>query len=136
MRITLHQTVLATDASPARVRNFRIEAERSVQENRLLRAATAQFQNRANYRTRVSFEVVRNHASVREAETFLLGHGQDLPATGLAVFTGVNDAGAATTRYLSNAVIESLDGSGAGTTTRHRYVLRGGQLQSTAPATT
>lgn len=134
MRITLNRTVLATDASPARVRNFRLEAERSVQEGRLLRAAAAAFFDRANARTRVSFEVTRSHASVREAEAFLLNHEQALPPTGLAVFTAVNDAGAATTRYLADAVLESVEGSGAGTGTRHRYVLRGGPLQTTAPA--
>ncbi|MEM1057920.1 MAG: hypothetical protein AAGK14_01620 [Verrucomicrobiota bacterium] len=134
MRITINQTVLATDAAPTRVRNFRLESAREVQEGKFLRAVAASFFDRANAQTRVSFEVVRTHPSGREAEAFLLGHGSDVPASGLAVFTAVGDSGQAITRYLNAAVVEAIEGSGAGTSTRHLYVLRGGALQTLPPS--
>jgi len=133
MRITINQIILADDAAPARVRAFRLESARRVQEGTFIRAAAARFFDRANARTRVSFEVVRTHASVREAEAFLLGHERDVPGTGLAVFTALGDAGQAVTRYLPDAVVETIEGSGAGTSTRHQYVLLGGQLKNINP---
>lgn len=89
--------------------------------------------NRGNKRCRITFGGARQHASVQDAEYFVLRHDLDLPNEGTVVFTAINAAGAEISTWLEDAVMESNESWHTGATSFHRYVIVGGIMTETEP---
>jgi hypothetical protein len=129
MKITLNNFVLADSPDPVPMTNLRINGARLVQEAAFLRAvARGQF-DRGNRRTEIMFETTRLFKSQLEAETFLLEHETNVPGSGLLVFVAGQKGKSTATRYLKNAVVESVSSAMTGCTTRHSYRIVGGVMK-------
>jgi hypothetical protein len=64
----------------------------------------------------------------------MLLHETQIPGQALATFTaGRSGAGATASRFLKNAVVETISSSLIGCTTKHSYRITGG-VMSTSPA--
>lgn len=135
MEIKIGTYTLVNLQAPAGVRDFRINGRRLVQPARFLRGDQTRYYARGNRATEVRFDVIRSHASTREAEVFALMHDTQLPEQGLASFSAEASNGALTRRYLIDAVVEITETEVTGLTTRHSYIIRGGSM-STTPTTT
>lgn len=134
MKITIDQFVLAEMSGPVGVRDFKIVSTRQVEAARFLRAAAGAFFDRKNQVTTVTFAVTRLHASVRDAEVFLLGHESEVPAVGLVTFTARAADGQEVSRYLDAALVEVAESAYVGLSTRHLYTIKGGLLLAQRPA--
>lgn len=134
MRITVDDFVLAELSGPVGVRDFKIGGGREVEAAQFLRAEAGTFFDRKNQATIITFSVTRLHASVRDAEVFLLAHGLEIPASGLAMFTARGDNGQEVSRYLADAVVEVAEAGYTGLSSRHFYSIKGGLLLSQRPS--
>lgn len=134
MKITINEFPLAEMSGPVGVRDFKISNSRLVEPAQFLRAAATAFFDRKNLATTITFVVTRLHASVRDAEVFLLAHESEVPAGGLAAFTARSDDGQEVTRYLDAAIVEVTEAAYVGLSTRHLYTIKGGLLLTQRPA--
>ncbi len=122
---------LADSPDPVPMTNFRINGSRNVQEAQFFRATARQFYDRGNRKTEVTFDTARVFNSQLDAESFALMHETQFPGSGLVTFiAGVSGRGTAS-RYLKNAVVESVSSAISGCTTRHSYRITGGVMSTT-----
>jgi hypothetical protein len=134
MKITVDDFVLAEMSGPVGVRDFKISSGREIEEAQFLRADAAAFFDRKNQRTIIAFSVTRLHASIRDAEVFLLAHETDVPSGGLVTFTALGNDGQEVSRYLADAIVQVTEASYIGLSTRVGYSIKGGLLLSQRPA--
>jgi hypothetical protein len=124
--------VLADSPANIPLQNFRINGTRAIQEAQFFRAATRSFYDRGNRKTEITFETTRLFSDQVSAESFILLHETQFPGQFLATFTaGVSGGSATASRYLKNAVVESVASSISGCTTRHSYRITGGVMATT-----
>jgi hypothetical protein len=125
--------VLADSPAVVPITNFRINGGRILQQAQFFRADAAKYYDRGNRHTTVSFETTRQFPDATGAETFVLMHETQFPGQFLVIFTaGRGGSSANSSRYLANAVVESVSTAIIGCTTRHSYRITGGTM-STSP---
>jgi hypothetical protein len=105
---------------------FKINGQPLVQVGEHLRAVNAKPYGRGNMKTTVSWTATKEHNSMQEAEAFQLLHHSEIPTTGSLVCTAEGNGRAPYT--LSNAQLQSHDGSRIGVTTIHKYIFTGGDF--------
>jgi hypothetical protein len=126
LKITLNTFVLADSPDPIPMVNLRINGSRIVQEASFLRAVARGEFDRGNRRTEVTFDTTRLFKTQLEAETFLLEHETNIQGSGLLTFIAGQKGKQTSTRYIKNAVVESVSSATSGCTTRHSYRIIGG----------
>ena len=115
------------------VNGFTLGNQRIVQLQDFTRALSGDAVARGGRRSNLSFSVTRQHADLREAELFVLLHGEELPPEGLLTIQCQGYNGSRTTRYLL-AVLNTDEGSYHGCSSTFRYQLTGkGALSITKP---
>ena len=123
---------LADSPDPVPMVNFRMNGSRNIQEAQFFRATTRQFYDRGNRKTEITFDTSRVFNSQVDAESFILMHETQFPGQGLVTFLAGVSGKQTASRYLKNAVGESVASSLSGCTTRHSYRITGG-IMSTSP---
>lgn len=125
--------VLADSPAAIPMTNFRINGTRNIQEAQFFRANARQYYDRGNRKTEVSFDTTRLFADQVSAESFILLHETQFPGQfNVAFVAGVTGGPATASRYLKNAVVESVGSATSGCTTKHSYRISGG-VMSTSP---
>jgi hypothetical protein len=121
--------ILADSPAAIPLSNFRINGSRNIQEAQFFRATARQFYDRGNRKTEVTFDTTRLFADQVTAESFILMHETQFPGQFLVTFVaGVSGGSATASRYLQNAVVESLSSAISGCTTKHSYRITGGVM--------
>ncbi len=106
--------------------NLQINGARLVQIVDLVRGENAQHYGRMNRRKIISFETTRLHNSIQEAATFALDHEDSCGWQGTLMIQITDENGGSVVRYMSDAVIDTIDLIALrGCTTRWRYIIRG-----------
>lgn len=125
MRIRIGNTWLASGGREAAA-ELSVNGQQAVDEPAFFRALAATFYARGRASTAISFVVSREHASVRDAEVFLLMHWAELPKEGTVLFVcGTGDDTQSVS--LAGAVLEAMPlGTYLGRSTRVAYTVRGG----------
>jgi hypothetical protein len=124
--------VLADSPANIPLTNFKVNGSRNLQEAQFFRATARQYYDRGNRRTEISFDTTRLFPDQVSAESFILLHETQFPGQFLATFTaGVSGGPATASRYLKNAVVESVASALTGCTTKHSYRLTGGVMTTT-----
>jgi hypothetical protein len=124
--------VLADSPATVPLSNFRINGSRNLQEAQFFRGDAREFYDRGNRKTEVTFETARLFADQVTAESFVLLHETQFPGQFLVTFVaGVSGGAATASRYLQNAVVESVGSAISGCTTRHSYRITGGVMSTT-----
>lgn len=124
--------VLADSPASIPLTNFKINGSRLIQEATFFRATSRSFYDRGNRKTDVTFDTTRNFADQVSAESFILTHETQFPGKFLVTFmAGRSGAGSTASRYLKNAVVESVASSLTGCTTKHSYRITGGVMTTT-----
>lgn len=141
MKITLNWTVSGSNQpasfvladSPAAVplTNLRINATRAIQEAQWFRATARQFFDRGNRASIITFDTTRSFPDQVSAESFLLMHETQFPGQFNVTFQAGPGSGISVSRYLKNAVVQSVASSMTGCTTRHSYRISGGVMSTT-----
>lgn len=132
MRIRIADFLLAGDSELA-PDSLTIDAERQVQIVQRLRALASKPIARANTLTTISFTVTREHDHVRAAETYLLKHEADIPATGQVTFECEGDDGVESRFAFDAAELKTTSARQIGVSTLHSYTLIGGRIEDLAP---
>jgi len=109
--------------------DFRLNGRRLEQERQFTRATAVSMKDRGNLKTSISFGVTRLHASVEDAEYFVLSHYQSLPGEGDVVFTARSASGGVARLKLVNATIAITDHHYKGCRTWHSYQISGGAME-------
>lgn len=122
---------LADSPDPVPMVNFRINGSRNVQQAQFFRATARSFYDRGNRKTEVTFDVSRVFNDQVTAESFILMHETTFPAQGLVTFLAGVSGRQTASRFLKNAVVESVSSSISGCTTRHSYRIAGGVMSIT-----
>lgn len=126
----------ATTVRTTAVSNFRIQSARVAQVAEFVRAAQVQTFDRGNRKTTITFNVSREHTTIRNCEAFLLAHIGQVPNKGLITLQAKETSGAVTERYLKDALCEVVDASYDGVTSFHSYQLIGGDILTEKPKST
>jgi len=107
--------------------NLSISASRSIQRDNVVRARQPVFSDRRNRSTEVTFNTTRLFADPPTAEAFLMMHETMFPdgQRFLVTFQSGNGVAVAS-KYLANAVVQSIQSTISGATTRHSYRITGG----------
>ena len=113
--------------------SLRINGRRQVQIAPLLRALASKVFNRLNTVTTISFSVVREHATTRAAEEYMLQHEVDIPDTGIVTFLCPDANQAESTFYFDAGVLDTTEASQIGVSTEHSYTLIGGRITIVKP---
>lgn len=129
MKVKVDATDLAAGGRE-QVANFKITSTRQVQVDPLIRADFARIRDRQNRTTTVTFEVNRLFDTVADAENFVLIHGDRVPTSGLVAFESEDGT---ITRWMEAAVIQTVDSSFSGVSTKHSYQMTGGEILSAKP---
>lgn len=112
--------------------NFRINGSRLIQEATFFRATSRAFYDRGNRKTEITFDTTRQFNDQVSAESFILLHETQFPGQFLATFiAGRSGAGATASRFIKNAVVESVSSALIGCTTKHGYRITGGVMATT-----
>lgn len=108
-----------------RVSQFRIDGSQLVQASEFLRAARSVFTARKNRKRTISFMTDRMFTTIKDAETFLFQHYEDVADQDTLVFTvGLESEGTLDITF-PNAVLESVNPeSPIGVTVLTRYTFR------------
>jgi hypothetical protein len=130
LKITLNNFVLADSPDPVPMTNLRINGSRNIQEAQFFRAIARMFYDRGNRKTEVSFDTTRLFADQLSAESFLLMHETQFPGRGLVTLIAGQPGKQTASRYLVNAVVESVQSGLSGCTTKHSYRITGGVMQT------
>lgn len=134
MKITINDFILAEMSGPVGVRDFKIVNDRLIEPAQFLRAEAGKFYDRKNRTTTVTFSVTRLHATLQDAELFLLTHESAMPRAGLVTFTARSDADEELSRYLADALVSVAEATYTGVASRHFYKITGGLLLTAPPA--
>jgi hypothetical protein len=125
--------VLADSPATIPLTNFRVNGSRNIQDVQLFRATAEEFYDRGNRKTEITFDTTRLFTSQASAEAFVLMHETQFPGQFLATFqAGASGSAQTVSRYLQNAVVQSVSSSVTGCTTRHTYKITGG-VMGTSP---
>ena len=106
--------------------DFKINGQRVVQIGEYLRAENSRPFNRGNRKTTVSWAATKEHGSFAAAEAFLLEHETDIPDVGALVC--IAEGSGQTSFVLSDAQLQTHDGSRIGVSTLHKYLFVGGRF--------
>jgi hypothetical protein len=121
--------VLADSPANIPLTNFKINGSRAIQEAQFFRATTRSFYDRGNRKTEITFDTTRLFTSQVAAETFILMHETQFPGQfNVAFMAGISGGSSTASRYLQNAIVESVASSLTGCTTRHTYKISGGVM--------
>lgn len=138
MRISLNNIWLTNDGETALqtwtdAHDVQLNGKQMVQDAQFLRALAAQPLARGNQVNQLRFTVTRQHASVAEAEAYILTAFSFLPTSGLAtIICGAYGESPLTCTF--SAVLEEMPESVFhGTRTDTTFVLRGGLITSLSP---
>ena len=113
--------------------SLRVNGERAIQIAQILHAESAKTFNRLNSITTISFSLVREHASVREAEEYLIRHEADIPSSGAVEFICYDENGGESSFYLDTGYLKTTEAYYTGCSTTHSYVIVGGRITTTKP---
>ncbi len=113
--------------------SLRVNGKRVIQIAALLRADASVTFNRKNTVTTIGFSITREHASVREAEAFLIQHEAEIPSSGIVEFVCYDGDGGESSFYLETGFLEVTDATYIGCSTFHSYSLVGGRITITKP---
>ncbi len=131
MKITIGTFTLADSPDPVPMTNLRIACAGNIQTAQFFRAAAAQFYDRGNQKTEISFDTTQLWPNQLAAENYLLMLRTMFPATGLVTFIAGVKGTQTASRYLRNAVVQNLQSSMLGAcTTRHTFRISGGIMQT------
>lgn len=112
---------------------LRVNGGPMIETAQFLRASAVKLFNRGNNRYSAQFGVWRQHATIEQAEDYLITHPGELPtANGLVCEIELN---AGRKVYLSTPFIEIVDSSIRGLRTEHTYRLLGGAIVGSNPNT-
>ena len=124
--------VLADSPATIPLTNFKVNGSRTIQEAQFFRATARSFYDRGNRKTEITFDTTRQFADQVSAESFILMHETQFPGQFLVTFmAGVSGGPATASRYLKNAVVQSVASSLIGCTTKHSYRITGGVMSTT-----
>ncbi len=113
--------------------NLRIACAGNVQTAQFFRSAAAQFYDRGNQKTEITFDTTQLWPNQLAAESYLLMLRTMFPATGLVTFIAGVKGTQTASRYLRNAVVQNLQSSMLGAcTTKHSFRISGG-VMATSP---
>lgn len=113
--------------------SLRINGRRALQVAPLIRADSSVIFNRRNTVTTISFNVVREHDSVRLAEEYLIQHETQIPSSGIVEFVCHDESGGETTFYFDTGFLDTTEAYYIGCSTFHSYTLVGGRITTTKP---
>jgi len=131
MKILIGNFVLADSPDPVPISNLRIACAGNVQAAQFFRAAAAQFYDRGNQKTEITFDTTQLWPNQLAAESYLLMLRTMFPTTGLVTFIAGVKGTQTASRYLRNAVVQNLQSSMLGAcTTRHSFKISGGIMQT------
>ena len=105
---------------------FKINGQKLVQVCEFLRGENAKPAGRGNRKTTISWTATKEHSSLHDAEAFLLEHETTIPEEGTLVC--IAEGSGQSSYELSNAELQSHDGSRIGVTTIHKYIFIGGKF--------
>jgi len=124
-----------TRAGGVGVSRLRLHIDRQIQVQDLFRAPTVTTFDRGNRRVTVTFDVSRTFPSQDAADIFILTHEDTLPASGIVTFTAFKTNGQTMIRWLAGGKVQSHElVQQIGVTTCHQYVIVGGAIVLTKPA--
>jgi len=106
--------------------DFKINGQRVVQVGEFLRAEDARPFGRGNRKTTISWAATKEHASMHDAESFLLEHEATIPSSGTLVCIAEGEG--QSSYELSDAQLQTHDCSRIGVTTLHKYLFIGGSF--------
>jgi len=113
--------------------HFRVT--RKIQLAELFRGAEVETFDRGNRETTATFEVSRTFPTQEAADVYVLQHESTLPSSGIVTFTAFQPNGQKVVRFLADGkvrlhqLVEQI-----GVTTRHQYIIIGGAIQLSLPA--
>lgn len=114
---------------------LRFLVERAIQVQDIFRAEEIATYDRGNRRTTVIFEVLQTFPDQETADVFVLTQEDNIPSSGIVSFTATKPNGQKVVRYLPGGKLESHELlEQIGVTTRYQYVIVGGIMQQTVPA--
>ena len=134
MKIKINEFWLCEDGQLA-PNSLHINGRRQVQIAQFLRAGASKVWNRKNTVTTISFSVVREHATTRAAEGYMLQHEADIPASGVVTFVCPDKNGAEDFFYFDAGILDTTEAAQIGVSTEHSYTLIGGRVITTKPTT-
>lgn len=113
--------------------SLRVNGRRSIQIAALLRAEASKTFNRKNTVTTISFSITREHASFREAESYMIEHEAGIPASGIVEFICHDENGGESSFYLDTGFLETSEAYSIGVSTIHSYTIVGGRITTVKP---
>jgi hypothetical protein len=117
------------------VTRLRFRVERKIQVAELFRGEEVETFDRGNRETTVNFEVSRTFATQEAADVYVLEHEETVPSSGIVTFTAFQPNGQKVVRYLADGKVRNHElVEQIGVTTRHEYVIVGGEIQQALPA--
>lgn len=125
--------IVLADHGPESPSGLSISTAGAVQVVEFVRAENAQAIDRGNRRTVVGFQVAREHRSALEAQQFLADHILKMVWDGHLILEALGGVGQRSERYLTEAVVETAEGSHIGASTFHRYQIVGSTLRTKKP---
>jgi hypothetical protein len=133
MRVALNNVWLTNDGVSdlhawTDAHSVSLNGRQVVQEAQFLRAVAGELLARGNLVNELRFTVTRQHASVAEAASFLLGAFSSLPTEGLATVVCGAPGETAVTCTLAAVLAEMPSSTFRGTRTDTVFVLRGGAV--------
>ena len=132
MKIKINEFWLCEDGQLA-PNSLRINGRRQIQIAQFLRAAVGKPLNRKNTITTISFSVVREHASARVAEGYMLQHEAEIPEDGIVTFFCPDENEAEDIFFFDAGVLDTTEASQIGVSTEHSYTLIGGRVTTVKP---
>ena len=130
MKITFATHLLADDARLMGATGLAVSAAEQAQTLRAIRAEWLQRIARGGKSLSITFSVTRRHATLDDAQDFLLQHPSSLPHQGDAVFE-IGQPGDAATLTLPAALLTVASSTLDGAATTHAYALAGPALVET-----
>lgn len=130
MRICIRQSnsqsfdLIAGLSSAEFDQEFKVNGQRLVQVREHLRAVNAKPTRRGNRKTTISWSATKEHASMHDAEAFLLEHEVSIPSAGTLVC--IAEGSGQSAYELSDAALQSHVGQRIGVATLHQYIFVGG----------
>jgi hypothetical protein len=117
------------------VTRLKFRVERKIQVAEIFRAEEVETFDRGNRETTVRFEVSRTFATQEAADVYVLQHEETVPSSGVVTFTAFQPNGQMVVRYLADGKVQTHELiEQIGVTTRHQYVIIGGTIQTSEPA--
>ena len=110
------------------VANFKNEGRINVQENQFIRARAAEYEDRLNLATTVTFDTTRKFPTVVAAFTFALDYDRTKPREGQLIFEIPVAGGAEVRRFMAGAVVLPPKILTIGVSVNLSYTVLGGRI--------